>query len=361
MSANANRLQWVDMAKGISIILVVMMHSAFGVGEETGGTGVLHWIIGFATPFRMPEFFLISGLFLSMVIGRDWARFADRRVLHYFYFYALWAVLQIVFKVGLGAGDPGLALNYMAWAIVEPYGVLWFIYMLAVFSAVTKLLYQFKIPHWAVLLVAAGLQMAPVTSASYIITQFAEYYVYFYAGYALAPQVFKLADWAQANTAKALGALAAWAVVNVLLVFSPGFQVLPNHVVMGLGELPGVHLALAISGTMALCTLAALLTKLAFMDWLRWLGAHSIVVYLSFSIPMAMTRTVLVKLGFISNTSAISIIVLLVALVSPLVLYWLIEKTGYGKFLFERPAWAHIPGTQGARVMAPEAVQTPAE
>ena len=82
MSEPANRLQWVDMAKGLSILLVVMMYSAFSTGEDTGGTGVLHWVIGFATPFRMPEFFMISGLFLSQVIARDWKRYADRRVLH---------------------------------------------------------------------------------------------------------------------------------------------------------------------------------------------------------------------------------------------------------------------------------------
>jgi uncharacterized membrane protein YcfT len=34
-----------------------------------------------------------------------------------------------------------------------------------------------------------------------------------------------------------------------------------------------------------------------------------------------------------------------VAIASPLILWWIVEKTGFGKFLFERPAWAHLPGT----------------
>ena len=55
------------------------------------------------------------------------------------------------------------------------------------------------------------------------------------------------------------------------------------------------------------------------------------------------------KVGIIEDTSILSIIVLLSALISPLLLYWLIQKTGWGKFLFERPAWAHIPGTPGSR------------
>ena len=187
MSEPTHRLQWVDMAKGLSILLVVMMYSAFSTGEDTGGTGVLHWIIGFATPFRMPEFFMISGLFLSLVIARDWKRYADRRVVHYLYFYALWALIHIVFKVALLAGDPATALNYLGWAVIEPYGVLWFIYMLAVVSAATKLLHDLRVPHWAVLAIGAALQMSALHTGSYIIDQFAAYFVYFYAGYALAP------------------------------------------------------------------------------------------------------------------------------------------------------------------------------
>lgn len=349
MSGQSERLSWVDTAKGISIILVVMMHSAYGVGGDTGGVGVLHWIIGFATPFRMPEFFLISGLFLSMVIGRDWAAYADRRVVHYLYFYGLWAVLHILFKVALGAGDPGMALEYLAWAIVEPYGVLWFIYMLAVFGLVTKLLHQARVPHVVTVLVATLLQIAPVATGSYIIDQFAEYYVFFYLGYFFAPLIFKLVDSASARPLLALAALAAWAVVNGLLVFSPGFAVEPSETVMGIAGAPGLRLVLAVVGTLALCVAAGLISRLAFMDWLRWLGSKSIVVYLAFAIPMAATRVALLKFGLVTDPSLLSIAVMLSAILAPLGLYWAIQATGWGKFLYERPAWAHIPGTKGSR------------
>ena len=361
MSETAQRLQWVDMAKGLSILLVVMMYSAFSTGEDTGGIGVLHWVIGFATPFRMPEFFMISGLFLSMVIGRDWKRFADRRVVHYFYFYALWAVIHIVFKEALIARDPVTALSYMAWAIVEPYGVLWFIYMLAVVSAATKLLHDLRAPHWAVLAVAAILQISAVHTGSYVIDQFAAYFVFFYAGYALAPQIFRIADWASAHVLQAVAALAVWAVAEAALVFSPGFVIAPGHVTMGLAALPGLHLALAIIGTVALCVLAVLLTKLAFMDWLRWLGSKSLIIYLVFVLPMGIVRTILLKLGVITDVSAISLIVMVASIILPLILYLLVERTGWGKFLFERPAWAHIPGTPGARQTSASTAATPAE
>jgi uncharacterized membrane protein YcfT len=52
MAQEKSRLDWVDAAKGISIILVVMMHSAYGVGTETGRRGLppLRHRLGNAVP-----------------------------------------------------------------------------------------------------------------------------------------------------------------------------------------------------------------------------------------------------------------------------------------------------------------------
>ncbi|KKC36696.1 acyltransferase [Devosia epidermidihirudinis] len=357
MAVSGQRLDWVDMAKGLSIFLVVMMYAATSVGEDTGGVGAVHWAIAFATPFRMPEFFLISGLFLSQVIERPWRDFADRRVVHYLYFYALWAVIHIVFKVGLLSAAPGAAAVQIAWAVVEPYGVLWFIYLLAAVSAAAKLAHQFKVPTWAVFGVAAILEMAPIQTGSYLFDQFCAYFVFFYAGYVLAPALFRLADWAIRNVGLALGGLALWAVANAALVFSPGFAMHPVHPVMGFAGLPGVHLVLALIGTSALCVVAALLTRLPWMDWLRWMGSKSLIIYVAFVLPMGIARTVLIKLNVLEPT-VLTLLVMTIAIISPLVLYWLVQRTGFGKFLFERPAWAHIPSTRGAR---PNPAATPAE
>ena len=353
------RLDWVDLAKGISIILVVMMHSAFGVGQATGEIGVLHWAIAWATPFRMPEFFLIAGLFLSAVIGRDWPRYADRRVVHYLYFYLVWAVIHITFKFALGAYGAGQAAGYLAFALVEPYGVLWFIYMLAVVSAAAKLLHQLKVPHWAALAFAAALQIAPIHTGLYVLDQFCEFFVFFYAGYALAPAIFRLTEWAARRPVFAVLALGLWAAINTVLVFSPGHTVLPTETHAGLAGLPGIHLAAAIAGAFAICVLSALLARLPAFNWLRWLGARSLIVYLALALPMAVGRELLIRLGLIGDASALSLAVLAIAVVSPLILEQLIRITGFGKFLFERPAWAHLPGTPGAR--APSAIKIPAE
>ena len=361
MSGQSNRLNWVDSAKGISIILVVMMYSVFNVGQDASGVGLFHYVIGFATPFRMPEFFLISGLFLDQVLARTWRAYADRRVLHYFYFYAVWAVIHIVLKIGIMSASPVEALQDLAWAIVEPYGVLWFIYLLAAFSAAAKLFHDTKAPRWAVWGFGAALQMAHIQTGSYLIDQFCAYFVYFYSGYVFAPLIFRLVDKALEHKALALVGLGIYAAVNFLLVFSPGYAVLPTEIQLGYAGLPGVRLTMAIAGSLALCVTAALITGLRFTAWLRWLGEHSIVVYLVFVLPMSFARIGLAKLGLIHDVTLSSFLVIVLAIGFSVGLYGLVQWTGRARFLFERPAWAYLSGVKGSKSYRPSAHAVPAE
>src|SRR6201987_4074251 len=101
----ASRVDWVDYAKGICIVMVVMMHSVLGVEQAAGQSGFMHVLVAFAKPFRMPDFFLISGLFLSLVIDRGWRTYLDRKVVHFAYFYFLWVTIQFGFKAPACAAE----------------------------------------------------------------------------------------------------------------------------------------------------------------------------------------------------------------------------------------------------------------
>ena len=102
-----SRVDWVDYAKGFCIVMVVMMHSTLGVEQAAGREGWMHAVVAFARPFRMPDFFLISGLFLARVIDRDWRDYLDRKVVHFAYFYVLWVTIQFAFKAPMFAADMG--------------------------------------------------------------------------------------------------------------------------------------------------------------------------------------------------------------------------------------------------------------
>ena len=205
MNRTTPRVDWVDAAKGICIVLVVMMHSTLGVEAAVGATGWMGTLVEFARPFRMPDFFLISGLFLSRVDDRDWRTFADRRIIHFVYFYLLWLTVQFAFKAPAFAAEIGVAETaklYLLALTIEPFGTLWFIWILPFFALTVRLTRRVPVP--AMLAVAALIEIAPIETGYLAIDEFASRFVYFYVGYALAPLVFRFADTLAEHRAPAL-------------------------------------------------------------------------------------------------------------------------------------------------------------
>lgn len=344
-----SRVDWVDTAKGICIIFVVMVHSVLGVEKVMGAEGWMHNVVAFARPFRMPDFFLISGLFLGLVIDRPWRRYVDRKIVHFVYFYLLWLTIQFAFKAPGIAAEHGIAQTGQAYllALVQPFGTLWFIYLLPLFFLFTRI--SKTLPVWFIFLWAAVLEAMPVHTGWLVFDEFCARFVYFYVGYAFASRIFDIADWLRARPVTALGFLAVWAPINAALVFTPAAEVVAPYIqgtsgntgnTGGFSELPILSLLLGLAGAMAIVCVASLLSRIRLFSWLNWLGAHSIVVYLAFFLPMAVSRVVLVKTGLISDIGTMSALVLFAGVAGPVVLYHLIQWTGYGKFLFERPAWA---------------------
>lgn len=330
----APRIPWVDYAKGICIILVVMMHSTLGVGEAAGGEGFMHHVVAFAKPFRIPDFFLISGLFLSVVIDRGWRKYTDRKVVHYLYFYLLWLLIQGAFKwpsLALAEGPMAVAEAFFT-ALIQPFGTLWFIYLLPVFFVAAKLLRN--VSPWIVLTVAAIMEMARVHTGWVVVDETSARFFYFCVGWYAAPHIFALARLAENHIGLSLGAIGLWAVLNAALVH------------YGWADLSGVSIVLGLAGCAAIIALSSVLAHFDVAKFVRFAGEHSIAIYLAFFLPMAATRVLLMKTGLVTDIGWMSLIVTAVAVVCPLILYVIVQKTGYGRFLFERPAAFRIDRPQ---------------
>jgi uncharacterized membrane protein YcfT len=338
------RIDWVDYAKGICIVMVVMMHSVLGVEAAAQQSGFMHVLVAFAKPFRMPDFFLISGLFLSVVIDRDWRTYLDRKVVHFAYFYVLWVTIQFGFKAPSFAAESSwthVGLLYLE-SFIEPFGTLWFIYLLPVFFVVTKVLR--RAPPMAIWFAATALEMMHVATGWTVIDEFCARFVYFYSGYLFAPYVFALSDRARARPAFALTGLALWVLVNGGLVL------------LGFSEWPTISLALGLAGACAIVVMGTLLARARWLDGLRYCGEHSIVIYLAFFLPMATTRTLLLKFGPIHDIGIISLLVTIVGIVGALAIWWMVRGTR-ANLLFERPAafWT-APRKARARLQAADAL-----
>jgi uncharacterized membrane protein YcfT len=294
----SERVDWVDYAKGICIILVVMMHSTLGVEKATGELSWLNGFIEWARPFRMPDFFLIPGLFLASRIDRPWRQYLDTKLLHFAYFYILWMSIQFGMKSSSLFADEGAlaALQAYASGLIQPYGTLWFIYLLAVFFVVVKLLRS--LPPLLIFAVGCLLQMAAIHTGWLVIDEFASRFVYFFTGYWLAKYVFAYArEVGTLNPFGILGGLAIWAVINAILVDN------------GAAHFPGIGLILGFIGAGAVIAVGVSLSRFRITYPIRYCGENSIVIYLSFFMFMAATRNFLLKAGMIQDLGTVYIIV----------------------------------------------------
>lgn len=324
MTTAHERIGWIDYARGFSIILVVMMHSTLGVEASLGREGWMHELVAFAKPFRIPAFFLVSGLLVSRVIDRDWRSYFDGRVLHFVYFYVLWLTIQFLFKF------PGFAADYGIWgavrlyleAFVQPFGTLWFIYLLPIFFVIAKLLR--RVPPAIVWIAAALLEIAHLNTGSVVIDEFASRFVYFYSGYVLVRYATQLADFSERHVLAALAAIVLWTLINAALVFA------------GLDERAFISLALGFLGAAVVIAASALLARRNALSFIRWCGENSLPLYLAFFLPMAIARIGINKSGLITDAGTEAALVTAIAIAGALVIHRLAMPTRF-RFLFERP------------------------
>jgi uncharacterized membrane protein YcfT len=335
------RIDWVDYAKGISIILVVMMHSTLSSEEALGASGWMHPIVEFAKPFRIPAFFLIAGLFAVRGIDKDWRSFLDSKVLHFAYFYVLWLTIQFMFRGPVYVAQDGAAeaIRLYLLAFVDPFGTLWFIYLLPVFFLAARL--TRGLPPALVLIVAALLQTAHIETGWTLIDEFAGRFVYFYAGYLSGRWIVTHAEWFRARPIVTVLALAVWAIITAWCVSA------------NIATLPVISLALGLAGAAAVIALSVLLARADLLTGIRLCGQQSLAIYLAFFLPMAVTRIALAKSGIITDPGTVAMLVTMVAVTAPLILHRLVSGTALG-FLFDRPARFRLSAPKRAALQPAE-------
>jgi uncharacterized membrane protein YcfT len=332
----ASRVAWVDIAKGLCILLVVMMHATLGVEKATGQDTVLNGFIEWAKPFRMPDFFLISGLFLAARINRPWRPYLDSKVLYFAYFYVLWLTIQFVVKApGMVAEDgAGTTLAAYLTGLVQPWGTLWFIYMLAVFFVAAKLLAG--APKALVWAAATMIYFAAPHTGWLIIDEFAARFVFFFTGYWAAPYIFRFADEVASQPAAIVaGCLAAWAALNWLAVEN------------GLAFATGLDLWVSFAGVVAVVGFAVLLVPTWLGRTLAMLGRNSIKIYLAFPLFMGPARIVALKFGSVIPDWAAALVSTSAGVAGALALAHIVKGTRFA-FLFSRPDTLSLAATAGA-------------
>lgn len=146
-AARAGRVGWVDLAKGICILLVVAYHvnldpfPSAAIAALLRPTGVL----------RMPLFFFVSGLFAGRLLVGDGRWLLRRRVWPWAFPFTLWTVIYLG---GMHREGPAA----IAAQLVTPTSHMWFLQALIVYSVATWA--TRRLPRGAVLALAIALALA---------------------------------------------------------------------------------------------------------------------------------------------------------------------------------------------------------
>jgi uncharacterized membrane protein YcfT len=331
----ASRLEWVDAAKGLSIVLVVLHHTVYFL--DTSGLAPAPVVAGneALASLRMPLFFLAAGLFVAGPLAAPWRTLLRKRVAFFLWLYLLWTAIRFTFFATLvppevDPDDSADPMNVVL-ALLLPGPSMWFLYALALFAVVGKLLR--RVPP-AVQLAASGVLSALVGAGLLDVdsrwTYMSRFLFFFLLGWHARSSIERLAH--ASSLLKVAGAA-------VVCVAAAG-----GAVVLDLRTVPGVAWALNCVAVAFGVLFAAWVSRYVIGRPLVALGRRTLPIYLTHMLWLAVIVTG-VRLVELPAVAAYALpVVLTIALIGlSLVTHQVLVKAG-GTWLFALPSrLAHRP------------------
>ncbi|BAU96517.1 hypothetical protein N24_2255 [Corynebacterium suranareeae] len=153
---NKTRMDWPDIAKGISILGVVLLHVSLAIpgGQDT----LASHLNSLLDPLRMPLFFMVSGFFAVKVLDQSFGELFRGRLWFYLVPYLLWTPVNLYLHRLEGTiftGREPASFEWYSDSIVWATNMYWFLYFLVMFNLflwATK-----KLPGWAIAVLVASL------------------------------------------------------------------------------------------------------------------------------------------------------------------------------------------------------------
>jgi uncharacterized membrane protein YcfT len=264
-------VDWVDAAKGMSILLVVAHHTLSFLASTGQAPGPLMEANTALASMRMPLFFLASGLFAAGPLAAPWRTLLHKRVAFFLYLYLLWTLIRFAFFLALpGAIDPYDSTDpvKLALTLLLPGSGTWFLYALALFAVIAKLIRH--VPVW-LQLGAAGV-LSAVVGAELITFEHEPWmriarYLFFFLLGCHAPELFH-------RLARSSSAVKGVVAAGACVVGAGG------AVMLGARSIPGVAFALNILAVTFGILFAAWVARYRVGQPLVSLGRNTLQVYL---------------------------------------------------------------------------------
>jgi fucose 4-O-acetylase-like acetyltransferase len=333
------RYGWIDYARGIAIVLIVVNH--MGGSFINAGAGIDTWLTDlFQTVYysRMPLFFIVSGLFVRRSLEkRGLGPFVQYKFATILYPYFVWGGVQVAFQVlayQQGLANMPRAWGDLAYLLYNPHGLgqFWFLYVLFAVAVLFALAHTYAHPSRLAWLVVG---LVGYLSSSFLPPYFgaktiAEFFFFLIIGDWVSRWFLAPANYQTLGSAKLLAV-----VLPIFLVFHSYLYFHFDEV--GTWPRPSWQrvwlMASVFAGLALMFNLSFLLDRLGWAKWLRFIGNHSLYIYMLHIIVGAGARAILLKLGGSQYPNIAFYLTLGLAIGVPIAFYQATKRLGWW-FLF---------------------------
>lgn len=336
-SPQTTRLEWIDAARGIGIILVVFGHVLRGLDHAPFARGPLFsFIDSWIYAFHMPLFFFLSGLFLFRAREKPFVGFVSDKIRTLAYPYFLWSTMTLLIKSSGLPTNQAYSIHDLPRLLYHPIDQYWFLFVLFFLSVGVQ-----------------GLLRVQVRPATIVVIAAMGYVVAFAAPMgALAPVLLEMRF---AAIFVALGVLAeSRQATRWLTEGSSGWLVVACAAGLAVASLGGVSKelravvpVLAVSGIVGVIALSVLMVRMRVAGVVQSLGRRSMEIYLAHTMASAGTRILLFNGLGIAAFAPHLVLGVLNGLVLPVQLAKWLERRGLSGAAF--PARSPLRSVRGRR------------
>jgi fucose 4-O-acetylase-like acetyltransferase len=346
---NRSRYPWIDYARGITILLVVYRHVFEGLGNVGVGSGSysgLKYFNIFFFSFRMPLFFIVSGIFVGgSLVRKGIGEYIGNRFQTIFYPLMVWGSIQVTLQL-LFAGYASAEREPMDYVhlIIDPRKIEQFWYLNALFfvSVLYALVHWYgKAKPWQQLVL--GVILYALSGYCHInkihigfLIDVLFFYLFFAVGHMFSDMVLNM---------KNHRILSSWRTTVIAL---PIF-VLVQHYFTYLNlqhqddyyvqfQRPAIFAVTALIGGAFVIQVSFLLQKLNIMRFLRVIGYHSLYIYVMHLMITSAIRNLLSKTFGMENIPVLMVVSVTVGVILPVILYNMAERAGaWWLFTLKKP------------------------
>jgi fucose 4-O-acetylase-like acetyltransferase len=352
------RIDWIDYLRGIAIILVVYHHVRVGV--ERSQIPVPSFLVDVNMifySFRMPLFFILSGIFITRWIGKaSFSTLVSKKFNLLIYPYFIWTFFQISLQILLGEFTNSQRgwFDYL-YILYHPRFLDQFWYLPALFNATLAFLVikqKLKLTNFQHIALAVILYfLSPFMQASSMVSDWMEFYIFLALGHFTSELFFRPRTQELLSKPAVLLAILPFFLVAQLyyLAFNIGGKTLKfdseamHWSYLGRALNQAQFFFIAAVGCLTMFIFAFCLQKWKKLPFLKVIGYHSLYIYVMHVMVIGFVRLTLIHLLGIDHALVLLPVCIAAGVLIPMAFYNLAVKEGPCWFLFSHRRPKNIP------------------